>query len=371
MKILYLLPNLEHNGPAHEATLLATKLLAKEWQPHVCCLSRNGPLGERLEKAGVPVEALNWNRRIDLRPFLRLHQLVQALNPEIIHVWRSTSLRAASVARCNARLVVSDPIVPRDHAPRLTWLDGWLLQRAARICANGAAAISSLRQCGISEDLLVLPPRGVEISEATTQPVSLPTPAGARLITCVGPLLASKGFREAIWAFDILRYVYDDLHLLLIGSGPNRERLDRFRNALGAAEQVHFLGPRDDVREILAQSEIVWVPSRDEGGDRVALEAAAAGRPVVASDLPGLAEIVRHGETGLLATPRDPAALARQTKVLLDDPELGKQYGAAGRERAVAQFNAAEMVKWFLHMYEAAIARIQSGDVRRTPNPDP
>jgi glycosyltransferase involved in cell wall biosynthesis len=180
---------------------------------------------------------------------------------------------------------------------------------------------------------------------------SLGLPENARPIACIGPLVPVKGFRFAIWAFDILHFLYADIHLLLIGSGPHESRLRDFVESTRTTECAHFLGERDDLDELLGHAELVWVPSQADRGSNAALEAMAAGRPVVASRWPGLAEIIAQGETGLLVPTGDPAALARETRALLDDPERRHRLGEAARERAANHFSVEEMVRRYEAMY--------------------
>jgi glycosyltransferase involved in cell wall biosynthesis len=115
---------------------------------------------------------------------------------------------------------------------------------------------------------------------------------------------------------------------------------------------VHFLGRVPRVEPYLARAAVVWVPSRTPGGVCVALEAMAAGRPVVATRLPELEEIIRDGESGYLVPPGDKASLARQTRFLLDDPESGRRLGAAAKKRVAAHFSAAHMVEQLAGIYE-------------------
>ena len=136
-----------------------------------------------------------------------------------------------------------------------------------------------------------------------------------------------------MWAFDILKYVYADLYLLLIGDGPARRDLQRFTRAIRADDRVRWLGDRSAVPELLAQVDILWVPSHADRGRNAALEAMSAGRPVVASRLPGLGEIVVDEKTGFLVGRGDKAALARRTHFLLKEEQLRAQFGEAGRER--------------------------------------
>jgi glycosyltransferase involved in cell wall biosynthesis len=95
----------------------------------------------------------------------------------------------------------------------------------------------------------------------------------------------------------------------------------------------------------------VWLPSRADRGATSALEAMAAGRPVVASRWPGLAEVVADGETGVLVPPGDKAALARETRLLLDDSERRRRMGEAGQRRAADRFSVGAMVGAFESLY--------------------
>jgi glycosyltransferase involved in cell wall biosynthesis len=255
--------------------------------------------------------------------------------------------------RASARLLVSAALPP-GGAPGT--VDRWLLRRADGILATGLAQAERYRRLGVaSQRLHVLRP-GVTAPEpgpATRAPGLAPQ---ARVLLGVGPLATHKGFRDAIWAFDILRFLYDDLRLVLLGDGPGRAALEHFARAAQVAHHVHFLGAVGPVGPWLERAEVVWVPSLRPAGVGAALEAMAAGRPVVASDLPELREVVAEGETGLLFKPGDKAALARQTRGLLDDAGLRRRLGAAGWEHARKHFAAAGMVRQAARLYEAAAA---------------
>ena len=121
-------------------------------------------------------------------------------------------------------------------------------------------------------------------------------------------------------------------------TGPERNALEA-----RAGENVAFLGFVEDVPALLRQVAIVVVPSRSEGLGLSALEAMAADRPVVASSVGGLREVVVHGETGLLVPPEDPDALADALKSLLDDPARILKMGEAGRARVQAEFDVEAM----------------------------
>ena len=165
---------------------------------------------------------------------------------------------------------------------------------------------------------------------------------------------AGHGFREAIWAADLLRYVVDDLRLVIVGHG-DRSGLDRFARGLNpAGGRVFFLPARPDAAALLARADVVWVPSRSDCGRQVLLEAQAAGRPVVASALPGLAARIADGRTGLLTPPGDPRELARRTRTLFDDPALAERIGTAARA-AVAGYTPANAAAVFNAIYDRRV----------------
>jgi glycosyltransferase involved in cell wall biosynthesis len=349
-RILFLAPNLSSGGAAKQVALLATGLPRDRFETHVCSLRGTGPFGDRLRAAGVPVTTLGWHRVFDPSAVLRLHRLVRDMQPDVIHAWRPPALRAAGLlpGRGKCQVVVSDPARPPQAS--LSRLDRWLLRRADRIIAGNPAEAERWRRHGLPVGKVVHVSPGVEPGPKDQGPRT--KDQGQLLLACAGPLEPHKGFRDVVWAFDILRFVYEGLCLDVIGDGPERGRLEHFAHIIRAGDRVRFRGLRADVPALLARADIVWVPSHAEGGINVALEAMAAGRPVVASRLPGLADVVVDGETGFLIPPGDKAALARLTRRLLNDTDLRHRMGEAGRKRVAERFGAAEMVRRFAGIYE-------------------
>jgi len=332
-----------------QLTLLARGLPRDRFEPRVCVLGDDGPAGAVLRGAGVLVETLGWSRPFDPGALWRLRRRVQTFRPDVIHAWRPRSLRAVALAAGRgSRLVVSEPCLPEGPPGRL---DRWLLRRAPRVVAAGQAEARRCQDLGLPPGKVVVVPPGVE-----TAPVRRDIDPTQRLLACAGPLEPHKGFQDAIWTFDILQQVYDDLHLLVIGTGPERPQLEKFARNIGGEGRVHFAGDRADAAALLAGADVVWVPSRAAGGINVALEGMAAGRPVVAARLPGLAEIVADGETGFLVPPGDKVALGRQTRLLLDDAGRRRRMGEAGRQHAADRFPAGALVRRWAAVYDDGAA---------------
>jgi glycosyltransferase involved in cell wall biosynthesis len=249
------------------------------------------------------------------------------------------------------RLLVSAALPPVG-APAA--LDRRLLRRAGGVIAFGEAEAPRYRRQGVPAERITVVSRAIKGCEPAPEPAQVPgVHDGLRVLLGVGPLELHKGFREAVWAFDILHHLYPDVHLVLAGGGSDRPRVEQFARAIGVMPQVHFTGPCPSTAALLQRAEIAWVPSLRGGGACAALEAMAAGRPVVATRLPALGEVVVDGETGFLVAPDDKAALARQTRLLLDDEECRRRFGAAGRRRALEHFSVPRLAEACARLYLA------------------
>ncbi|HEY1378227.1 MAG TPA: glycosyltransferase [Gemmataceae bacterium] len=340
MTVLHLLPDFNYTAAGRQVGLLAPAL-GGSVEVHVAGLGPDGPLAGPLAAAGVPVHVLGTMQRFNLVAWRRLRSLVHGLRPDVVHAWRLPAVRAAGIVRFRApadltaaplfRLVVSEP----RRGGRLNALDRRLLRSADAVTAGDPGEAGAFREMGVPANRVHQMPPVVVPPPAGPPPLDVPLPPGAKVILCVGALTKPHGFRDAVWAADILRYVVPELRLVIVGDGPERDRLERF--ALGInpdGGQVHFLPARPDAAALLARADVVWVPSRKDCGRQVLLEALAAGRPVVAAVVPALVAVVEDGRTGLLTPPGDAQELARRTRPLLDDPALAAKLGAAGRAAA-------------------------------------
>lgn len=177
------------------------------------------------------------------------------------------------------------------------------------------------------------------------------------LLLFVGRLRYYKGLHILLEA---LAQLQTKAQLLIVGSGPERHRLQAQAHAAGLAERVHFL---DDVSDadlpvVYAAADVFVLPShlRAEAFGIVQLEAQAAGLPIVCTELgTGTSFITRHGVTGFVVPPADPRALARALDVLLANPALAQQMGLAGRARAVQEFSHTRMVERMERVYQATV----------------
>jgi glycosyltransferase involved in cell wall biosynthesis len=176
-------------------------------------------------------------------------------------------------------------------------------------------------------------------------------PEQSRIIGLVGRLWAQKRIKDAIWAADLLKVIRGDVHLLIIGDGPQRDRLRRFRDQVCISGKVHFLGQRGDVPQLLPHFDVLWSTSGYEGQSNAILEAMASGVPVVATDIPGTRELVVSDVTGYLVPVGDRAGFARRTERLLNDTALAGRFSAAARKRVESEFSVEKMVERHATLY--------------------
>jgi glycosyltransferase involved in cell wall biosynthesis len=349
--VLFVTPNLHYGSAGRQLMLLASGLPRDAFRVRVAILDTATPWADALAKEGVAVEVLGRRRPFDVLPFLALGRLVRLMRPDVVHVWGAAALRAVVLSGSwdASRLFVSKALPPTRPPGAL---DRWLLGLAGGVVAFGATEAERYHRLGIA---VVAP--GMNVPTQAVKPAELPgVAAGDRVIVGLGPIEPHKGFRDAVWAFDILRHLYDDVHLVLAGTGSYRPRVELFARRIGVLDQVHFTDAFDDPAPLLQRADLVWAPSR-HGGVCAALEAMAAGRAVVGFQSRSLSEIIVPGETGFLVEPGNKAALARQTRLLLDNPDERRRLGDAGRQRVVEHFSQARLVEACGRLYDRGFGR--------------
>lgn len=152
------------------------------------------------------------------------------------------------------------------------------------------------------------------------------------VVICVAVMRAAKGHKQLIEALEPLMRTRPNVHLVVVGAGsPVFEQTRDHVEQLGLTQRIHLLGTRRDVPNLLAGADLFALPTRQEASGTVFVEAAANGLPTVATDVGGVSEMMRPGETGFLVQLDDHDALQEALQKLIDDPALQRSMGAAGR----------------------------------------
>lgn len=292
--------------------------------------------------------------RNDVSPvaFAGLFRLCRRLRPEIVLLCNQ---RAARLAAPAARLAGVPAVVMRNGLEgsfgNKRW-NRWL----ARTCISHFVVNAEALRAEILSFGWVAPERVTVIYNGIDATASRPLRSreavrvellapeersdGVSLVVCVARLAGGKGQDDLIRAVALLRPAHPDLRLLIVGEGNRRPALEALVAEAGLGAQIRFLGFRRDVADLLAAADVVAIASHREGLPNIALEAMAAGRPVVATAVSGTPEAVVDGETGLLVPPARPDALAAGLARLLADPSEAQAMGERGRARVQARFHA-------------------------------
>ena len=358
-RILQIIPTLDRSGAEKQMSLLARRLPADQFDVHVCALTRGGPLLECLREAGLPVTVIGKRWRVDPRAYYRLKRLVADLRPDLIHTWlfaANSYGRAAGLA-CGVKCLVAGE---RCVDPWKGWaefsIDRRLARHTARIVANSSGVRDFYVTHKLPADKIEVIPNGIDLpqpSDTTRGQLldELQLPHDSLLIGLVGRLWPQKRVKDAIWATDLLKTVRNRVHLLIIGDGPHRGRLERFRNQAELVGRVHFLGHRSDVPRLMPHFDALWSTSAHEGQSNAIMEAMAAAVPVVATDIAGTRDLIVPGVTGYLVPPGDRAGIARHTNRILGDRDLAQRLGQAAQQRMAAEFSVQQMVARYAALY--------------------
>lgn len=205
------------------------------------------------------------------------------------------------------------------------------------------------------------------LSKAANFPGSVQT--DRPVIGYVGQLHQVKGLDVLIEAVESIKDDFPEIRCLIVGAAPKSQA--KFETSLRELVrrkkldgQIEFLGYRDDILRILSNLDVLVLPSTSESFGRVLIEAMVMGRPVVASNVGGIREVVVHGETGLLVPPRNPQVLADSIRFLISNPQKAVQFGKMGRKRAEKMFS----LDTYQSQIEALFAALLTRTDRRAVN---
>lgn len=314
------------------------------------------PFYAALEQGRIPFARVPSGYDADPRLPFRIARAARAFHPDLVH----THLVHADVHGAAAAALLRLPLVSTKHnddpfrAGLFRYVERLLAGRARRVIAiTESLARFNMTRVGIPRAKLVVVHYGLDVpppSWGDNPPLELP--AAARVLLALSRLVPQKGLDVAVRALPAIRERHPAAALVIAGEGPEREALERLAASLGVGDAVFLPGRAGDVSTLLERAELLVHPARWEGFGLVLLEAMLASKPVVATRVSSIPEIVVDGETGRLVAPDNPSALAEAVVDVLDDPG---SLGAAGRARALERFSAGEMARRTAAVYADAI----------------
>ncbi len=370
IRVLQFLPAFGPGGTERQVLNLARALDPARFELRFGCFRRWGEFLGEVTDLRVPVteypirklyNARAWRERLRFTRYLR-HERIQ-----VVHTYNfygnAFALPAARLARIPV-VVASIRDIGGGLAPLHQRAHRVVCRLAHRIVVNAEAIRQYLTAQGYDPRKIVVIRNGVDLSRFSgrrgdsrlRQDFGLPP--GAPLVAVISRLIRMKGVEHFLEAAAVVARRVPDVWFLVVGEwyrlarndaivrdDTYRHELERLAARLGLDGRIVFTGFRPDVPELLAEVAVCVLPSLGEGLPNAVLEAMAAGVPVVATRVGGIAEAVEDGVTGLLVPPRDASALARAIYGLLGDQTLAARFGAAGRERVVRHFSIERYVR--------------------------
>ena len=351
---------------------LIANLDASRFTPALVVPAR-GPLLEWAENAGIPCAistADDWGAvRGIARRTLELRRIVKQAGATIVHAAAPMAYRALGVAALTtgALRVCHLGFPPEPGELKHAFLAG---PDAVIGCYEGQAEEHRREILGMKRHCLVVGvPNGVDVDrfapDEPTREIQALRGKASTVVAILGHISDVKGYPAFVDAAAELTRLHEGCAFWAIGADNTqpgaRAAFEQRAAALGIRDRIHFFGFRNDVHEVLKAVDVVALPSLAEGFPLALLEAMAAGKPVVATPVGGVAEAIENGVTGLMVPPGDSAALSRAIQSLIADSDMRRRIGAAARSRAVADFSVSRFATHVQDIYTFLLHKVGVG----------
>ena len=382
VRVLRVISRLNIGGPAVHATLLSARLDASRYESLLATGREDRSEGNYLALSGttldslVLVPALRREIRLagELDALKQLVALVRQFRPQIVH---THTAKAGTLGRLAARWCRVPVTVHTYHGHVLQGYFGavetriyiaierWLARRTTRLLAVSERVREELLALGIGRaERFDVVPLGLELApflDAEAWRGQLRHELGYSeqdvLVGIVARLVPIKAHEIFLRAAVALSQRAPHTRFLVIGDGERRAELETLARQLGLGDRVRFLGWRLDLHRVYVDLDVVVLASRNEGSPVSLIEAMAAARPVVATRVGGVPDIVKHGRQGLLVPADDVEALASAIEDVVTAPDRGRKMGEAGRTRVYPAFTAERLVADIDRLYTELLAR--------------
>ena len=340
----------------------------------VVCLIRGGVLADELERMGISVVVIARRSRLDWALLLRLRDWLLREDVQVVHThlftadcWGRIAARLAGI-ECIFSTVHSTNTWKRRLHRLVDWSLSWISSRVIA-CSHEVGEILVDRD-HLSRQRVAVIANGVDMArfdqvKAADLSAEFGIPEDVPVMAVIGRLHPAKGHAELIPALESLGRGLEAFFCLFVGDGELREELEQAVKARGLEGKVIFTGLRRDVPSLLKRVDIVLMPSRWEGLPMALLEAMAMAKPVLATAVGGIPDVIEHGHTGLLVEPGNGKELADQLRVLVGDRELQSRLGQRARELVVQRYDVHVTARRYDDLYDDARWRSARPSVAR------
>jgi glycosyltransferase involved in cell wall biosynthesis len=359
-RVVLIIPTMDRGGAEKQVCLLAAGLPKLDFDVHVVLLTRGGLRESQLRENGVAYTIVGKRGKLDPTAFFRLKRVLKDLRPDLVHTFL---FAANSYGRAAAKMIGVPVVIASERCvdPWKTWrhaiIDRKLSNISAAITTNSVGVKDFYVQRGIAAEKFEIIPNGIDgrpTSHSTREEMAAKyqLDTNRRWIAAVGRLWPQKRYRDLIWAGEMINTLRgDDTCLVIIGDGPQRDELLRYRDSVSDDTKVRFIGQREDVHDLLPHLDAFWLASEYEGQSNALMEAMRDGVGCVVSDIPGNRDLIEHDVTGMLVKLADAADFVRQTQHLWEHPELASSIKTAASNRIATEFTVEKMITRHAELY--------------------
>ena len=362
IKVLHIIPTFGIGGAERLVVNLLENLNRERFEVAACSLygKRNTIFEHQLEEQGITIYYLGKHKGLDLRMIPRLCHLFKLVKPDIVHTHLSV-LRYALIpiilCRIPARFHTVHNIAQKEvdgPGKIMDWL-AFHLGRVIPISISQAVARTVRKLYGKRTIIIYNGIPTEEFQRSNAVRAVWRKKEGIKdsevVLIHIGRFSPQKNHHLLIEAFNKAIKECSDLKLLLVGDGELRSGIEKLVKKKGLDQDIRFLGLHQDIPELLAASDIFILSSDWEGFGLVIAEAMAAGKPVIATAVGGVSELVEDGKTGLLVPPQNASALSQAIIQLADSPSLRKSMGREGQKIARERFDINLITKQYEKLY--------------------
>lgn len=359
--VVHLVDDLKVGGLERTLATIVENLDKTKYEVSVWCLIGEGQIAEELKNKGFEIKVLNFLSRNKLCNLLRLIRRLKKEKVEIIHCWGISGGIWGRFASILARVPIRFAHVQNtydDFGKKERLIERFLGFFSDRIIACSEAVKKCLTEfVGIKPHKIETIYNSIEIQKFNrvwnTQAIrnEFKLKRGDIIIGNVSRLVPIKGHRYLLEAAVKIIEKFPRIKFLIVGDGPLKSSLEAKTEELGIKEKVIFTGWRQDIPRLLSIMDIFVLPSLREGLGVAILEAMYLSRPVIATNVGGVPEVVKDGETGILVPPRDIQALTKGLSFLLQNPQKAKEMGKAGGKLCEKTFSSVTMMKKIHQLY--------------------
>jgi glycosyltransferase involved in cell wall biosynthesis len=353
-KVLHLIATNFFGGPEKQIIEHLKRLNPKLFRGILSSFSEWGEPNELLETAGaqgLTHYSIPMHGPFDFRAQFHLNRIIRSEGIDILVVhhykacvmgwWAGRKFRIPVLAYSRGYTAENRKMA------FYYWLERQFLKRVSGVVAVSAGQAKRLRKYGIKPANFWVVHNAISVNWALTENsaeqhakilAGLHIPLDAKIIVTAGRLSPEKGHRYLVEAIPAVYRERNDAFFVFCGDGPMTEKIMEQAKGLGVLDRCRFVGFRRDLAEIFSVMDLMALPSLSEGLPNVVLEAFAASKPVVASNIGGVPELVEEGISGYLVPPGRPEPLAKAILKMLGDSEKMQSMGAAGYERVRREF---------------------------------